>query len=77
MDFGRGSEASDVVSVDLAVAIEERECLVPEDFFVVGDEVIELRVEFFHFFFVLACDVFVGLSVSEVLFDALFDVGVS
>ena len=76
MDFGCGMEASDVVSVDLAVAIEERECLVPEDFFVVGDEAIEFGVEFLDFLLMLACDVFIDLSVSEVLIDALIDVGI-
>ena len=76
MDFGCGAEASNVISIDFAASIEECKCLVSKDFFVVGDEVIKFGVEFLDFLLMFACDVFIDLSVSEVLIDALIDVGI-
>ena len=60
-----------------SVSIEVCECLVSKDFFVVGDEVVKFGVEFLDFLLMFACDVFIDLSVSKVLVDALVDVGVS
>ena len=64
MNFGCGSEAGNVVSIGLAALLKEGECLLSKDSFVFGDEVIELGVEFFYFFFVVVCDVLVDLVVS-------------
>ncbi len=77
MDFGCCTEASDVISIDFAASIEECKCFVSKDFFVVGDEVIKFGVEFLDFLLMFACDLFIDLSVSEVLIDALIDVSIS
>ena len=77
MDFGCCTEASNVISIDFSVSIEVCECLVSKDFFVVGDEVVKFGVEFLDFLLMFACDVFIDLSVSKVLIDALVDVGIS
>ena len=75
VDFGCGTEASNILFIDFLVAFIEPSlwcsricCCLKRSH--------QFGVKFFYYSFIVVCDVFVDLGVSEVLVDALLDVSI-